>query len=45
VGAFDSSGECEGEAAEEGYARFQGHFFHPVLSTAGGTPLPPIACV
>jgi hypothetical protein len=40
VGAFDGSREREGEAAEERYARVQGHF-SSVLSTArGGSPLP-----
>jgi hypothetical protein len=31
VGAFEGFGELQGEAAEEGYARFQSHLWFPSL--------------
>jgi hypothetical protein len=40
VGAFDGSGELEGEAAEEGYVRVGLHPSDSLLSLAGrGTPI------
>jgi hypothetical protein len=41
VGALDGFGEREGEAAEEGDARFNGNFLPRSPSWCGGTPLLP----
>ena len=43
VGAFDGSGELEGEAAEEGYVRVCPHLFFPPFLPLGRVPPLPIA--